>query len=446
MSAKKQKEDLSLLTSAATHFSPARKLNAPGIVAAILFFGLTLAGNSAAQTSRLVDASTMNHKLLMGYQGWFACPGDGSLPNHWVHWFRKNNPVATNATVDFWPDVSELDAEELFPTAMPLPDGSTVKTYSAFTQKTVVRHFQWMLENNLDGVFLQRFTSELSDSRFFALRNQVTANVQVGAEKYGRVFATMYDISGQPTNTLVSALTNDWNFLTHTLRITDSPRYLRHNGKPVVAIWGFGFSGRCDTPAQALATVQFFKSAGCTVIGGVPANWRTLNRDSQTNAAWAEVFRSFDVISPWAVGRYADDAGADNFARKNVAPDLAAAKEAGRDYMPVIFPGFSWHNLNGGPRNQIPRRGGVFYWRQAFNAVNSGCTMIYGAMFDEVDEGTAMFKLAPTAAQLPATGNFVPLDVDGVKLPSDWYLHLANEAGKMLRGEIPLTNAPPITP
>jgi len=38
------------------------------------------------------------------------------------------------------------------------------------------------------------------------------------------------------------------------------------------------------------------------------------------------------------------------------------------------------------------------------------------------------------------------LDVDGVNLPSDWYLRLANEAGKMLRGEIPLQSRLPIAP
>ena len=388
----------------------------------------------------------MNHKLLMGYQGWFACPGDGSQVNGWVHWFRRNNPVATNATVDFWPDISELDADELFSTRLTLPDGEAAKVYSAFTAKTVLRHFRWMQENNLDGVFLQRFVSELSDPRFFALRNQVTANVQAGAEKYDRVFAIMYDISGQPTNTLVGALTNDWNFLAHTLRVTDSPRYLRHHGKPVVAVWGFGFAGRRDTPQQAQAAINYFKAAGCTVVGGVPAYWRTLKNDAQTNVAWADVFRAFDIISPWTVGRYADDAGADTFARKVIAPDLATAKASGCDYMPVIFPGFSWHNLNGGLLNQIPRRGGAFYWRQVFNAVNAGCPMIYGAMFDEMDEGTAMFKLAPTKAQLPALGKFVPLDADGVSLPSDWYLRLANAAGKMLRGEISVTNAIPISP
>jgi hypothetical protein len=303
-----------------------------------------------------------------------------------------------------------------------------------------------MQDNQLDGVFLQRFTTELSDPAFFALRNQVTANVRDGAETYGRVFAIMYDISGQSANTLVSTLTNDWNHLVNTMHLTASPRYLHHNGRPVVAIWGFGFSGRHDTPAQAQQVINYFKAAGCTVMGGVPTYWRTLNHDAQTNAEWAEVFRSFDIISPWSVGRYGDNAGADNFADNLIAPDLAEARQAVREYMPVIFPGFSWHNLNGGKLNQIPRNGGAFYWRQVYNAVRSGCTMIYGAMFDEVDEGTAMFKLAPTPAQLPAQGTFVPLDIDGVKLPSDWYLRLANEAGKMLRGEIPPQSTMPIAP
>jgi len=408
--------------------------------------GSILRAQSVPAPHDAVDASTMEHKLLMGYQGWFACPGDGSPPDRWIHWFRENQPAAGNATVDFWPDISELDADELYPTAMKLPDGSPARVYSAFTPKTVARHFRWMRDNHLDGVFLQRFASELSDPAFFALRNGVAQNVQAGAEKYGRVFALMYDISGVPAERLLPTLTNDWNYLTKKMLLTASSRYLRHHGKPVVALWGFGFAGRSDTPTQALAAINYFKSAGCTVVGGVPAYWRTLDRDAQTNAAWAEAFRAFDVISPWAVGRYGDAAGADDFAKNVIVPDLAAAKSAGRDYMPVVFPGFSWHNLNGGPTNQTPRRGGAFYWHQVYNAVNAGCPMLYGAMFDELDEGTAMFKLAPTKAQLPATGTFLPLDVDGIKLPADWYLRLADQAGKMLRGEIPLQARMPITP
>lgn len=416
--------------------------------ALLLFFGpgLKLTAQNFPPARDRVDATTLNHKFLLGYQGWFACPGDGSPPDRWGHWFRHNNPVATNATVDFWPDISELDADELFPTRMKLPDGSAAKVYSAYNAKTVARHFQWLRENQLDGVFLQRFTGELRDPNIFALRNRLAENVRAGAETNGRVFAIMYDLSGQPTNTLLATLTNDWNFLTQKLRVTASANYLRHRGKPVVALWGFGFYGRNDTPALALAAITFFKSAGCTVVGGVPAGWRTLNGDAQTNAAWTAAFRAFDVISPWSVGRYGDDAGANQFLKNMIAPDLAAATSAGCEYMPVIFPGFSWHHLNGGPVNQIPRRGGEFFWKQIYNALNAGCPMLYGAMFDEMDEGTALFKLAPTQAQLPADGKFVSLDADGVSLPSDWYLRLAKAAGKMLRGEISLTNQIPISP
>jgi len=241
-------------------------------------------------------------------------------------------------------------------------------------------------------------------------------------------------------------LTNDWLYLVNTLQITNSSRYLHHKGKPVVAIWGFGFSGRPDSPQQAQQVISFFKSAGLTVMGGLPTYWRTLNNDAQTNPAWAAVFRSFDIISPWSVGRYSDLAGADNFRVNLIVPDKADATANGRDYLPVIFPGFSWHNLNAGPLNQIPRNGGTFYWRQAYNAKLSGCNMIYGAMFDEVDEGTAMYKLAPTSNEIPAQGSWVPLNIDGNSLPSDWYLQLANQASKMLRGDIPLQSTIPISP
>jgi hypothetical protein len=406
--------------------------------------------NSAAARSSTrratVDPSTLRGKLMMGYQGWFACPGDGSANNKWVHWFRNNTPDAAKVQIDFWPDTTEFDADELFTTSLTYSNGSPAKLYSAYMQKTVVRHFKWMQDNDLDGVFFQRFLSDLPGGNVSALRNQVATNVRVGAETHGRVFAIMYDISGYRTNTLISKLTNDWLYLVNTQRVTNSPSYLYHRGRPVVAIWGFGFSGRSDTPQQAQAVIDWFKTAGCTVMGGVPSNWRTLTGDAQTNPAWNSAFRSFDVISPWSVGRYRNNSGADSYRTSTTVPDLADCTTHRIDYLPVIFPGFSWANLNGGPFNQIPRNGGNFYWRQAYNAVRSGCTMIYGAMFDEVDEGTAMFKMVPTAAQLPAQGKFVPLDMDGYNLGSDWYLRLADQAGKMLRGDIPLSSAIPITP
>ena len=79
------------------------------------------------------------------------------------------------------------------------------------------------------------------------------------------------------------------------------------------------------------------------------------------------------------------------------------------------------------------RRGGRFFWRQVEQAVGAGDTMLYNAMFDEVDEGTAMFKLASTANEVPAAASIVTLDADGEILPSDWYLQLAREAQQRLR-------------
>ena len=145
-------------------------------------------------------------------------------------------------------------------------------------------------------------------------------------------------------------------------------------------------------------------------MGGVPTFWRTLTADSRSEPAWSDVYASFDVLEPWPVGRYEDDAYDDIFRADVVAPDLALTSSRGQDYMPGIFPGFSWHNLfrNRGeswPLNQIPRRGGRFLWHQGCNLVDAGAKSIFVAMFDEVDEGTAIFKAAPTQAQAPDAGD-----------------------------------------
>jgi hypothetical protein len=97
------------------------------------------------------------------------------------------------------------------------------------------------------------------------------------------------------------------------------------------------------------------------------------------------------------------------------------------------------------PLNQIPRNGGSFWWRQVYNAISSGCTMIYGAMFDEVDEGTAMFKIVTEQQGLPmqAQDRLVYLNIDGKSLPNDYYLWLADQGSRMLRGEIKLTQNMP---
>ena len=389
-----------------------------------------------------VDPTSLDRKLMFGYQGWFGCPGDGSPLDDWEHWFRRGAAAsAATLRVDMWPDVSELSADERCTTPLTLPDGQHAQLYSAYNPRTVDRHFQWLQDYELPGVFLQRFSVRLDNPATLGFRDGVLRNVRVAAEAHGRVFAIMYDISGHPRESVVESVKRDWVYLVDTLRITESPRYLRHHGRPLLAIWGFGFRDRAPTPAQAAELIGFFRNNPdpryrVTLLGGIPARWRTLTRDSQTEEAWAAVYRSFDVVSPWTVGRFNDDDGVDRFYGDEVRQDLAETRRLGIEYIPVVFPGFSWHNMNPtAPFNPIPRRGGRFYWRQIERAVESGSTMVYGAMFDEVDEGTAIFKLAPTRDAAPAGVPIVTLDTDGEELPSDWYLQLAREAQRRLRGE-----------
>jgi hypothetical protein len=386
-----------------------------------------------------VDATTIQGKLLFGYQGWFSCPGDGSPLGVWEHWFRGRGPAsAATLRVDMWPDVSELGADERCTTPLALPDGQPAQVFSAFNPATVDRHFRWLREYDLPGVFLQRFIVDLHNRSILTFRDAVARNVRSAAESQGRVFAIMYDVSNMPSATLVEAVKRDWMHLVDVLQIIDSPQYLRHNGRPLLAIWGLGFSDRPATAAQAAELIEFFKNNPdpryrVTLLGGVPAGWRTLTRDAQQDPAWARVFRSFDIISPWTVGRFRDVHGVDQFYADLVAGDLAETRRLGIGYMPVLFPGFSWHNMNqAAPFNPIPRQGGRFYWRQVERALRGGSTMLYGAMFDEVDEGTAMFKTAASRLETPVEARFVTMDTDGEPLPSDWYLRLAREAQKRL--------------
>jgi hypothetical protein len=117
--------------------------------------------------------------------------------------------------------------------------------------------------------------------------------------------------------------------------------------------------------------------------------------------------------------------------------------------MNTKWPGFSWHNTKhqSVPINDIPRHGGDFMWKQAHSFVaDPNITTIWMAQFDEVDEGTAIFKMTSKTSDLPAEGDWLALDADGRSLPSDWYLRLAGEAQKMFDGMRPLNSTIPINP
>jgi hypothetical protein len=408
---------------------------------------------------RKIDPSTLHGKLIFGYQGWFSTASDGSQVREWNHWsLNRKKPDTTNTRVQMWPDLSEYDADELYDTDLKFPDGSVAKVYSAWNLKTVMRHFRWMLDYNLDGAMHYRFISRVSSRpEYRAFYNQVLDNIRQSAEAYDRVFAVQYDISDYQGTSVVKDIQKDWMALVDGLKITASPAYLHHKGKPLLVLRNFGNSGgkRLITPPEAAELIKWFKADApekyrVTLMGALPGYWRTQGRDVKPDPGWPAVFRSFDVVSAWPVGRFKDQAGAQKWMENVVIPDMKECARLGIDYIPAIYPSYSYHNSDlSKPYNAIPRLGGQFYWSQVNNLVSANATMIYNAIFDEVDEGTAMYKVSPSAATqpvMPENRRFLPLDADGEKLPSDWYLKLADYAGRALRKEIVPTATRPIDP
>jgi hypothetical protein len=110
-------------------------------------------------------------------------------------------------------------------------------------------------------------------------------------------------------------------------------------------------------------------------------------------------------------------------------------------WLPVVYPGFAWTNLKGksAGSSTIPRGGGRFLWEQFHELAKLGVDSAFVAMFDEVDEGTAIFKVTNSP---PIQAHFESDE----GLPSDWYLRLVGEGARMLRKERPDSAEIPIRP
>jgi hypothetical protein len=396
-----------------------------------------------------VDPSTLEGKVLFGYQGWFNCPTAGT--GSWVHWSR-GVPAPGALTVEMYPDLAEFKTADLCAAGSMTVAGKQAYLFSSRNANVVDAHFRWMEEYGLDGVFVQRFIGSASGAR--SSGDQVLKNVMAAAAKHGRTFAIEYDLTGGNEANFMQQIQTDWQYMVDNLKVTSHPNYLHHDGKPVVSFWGPGINDGGHIPANPATLVTFinwFKTGPAAYrafyMGGTPAGWGTGNGDSFGGTGWADAFKTMDVIQPWTVGRYKDTNEAKNWSKTKIAPDVAKTKANGNLYMPVIFPGFSWSNLKpGSKQNQIPRLGGKFLWSQAYGAKAGGATMLKIAMFDEVDEGTAMFKLAPKRNLAPEQGYWLTLDADGQDLPSDWYLRLAGEVTAMFHGTRPATAAMPTNP
>ncbi|WTL28619.1 discoidin domain-containing protein [Streptomyces sp. NBC_01498] len=370
-------------------------------------------------------------KITVGYQGWFACSGDGAPINGWWHWSQNwgQSPSPSNTAIVSWPDVS--DYTHTYRTAYPaLGNGQPATLFSSYDQQTVDTHFSWMRQNSLDTAALQRFNPNGNEG---PTRDDMAVKVRSAAERYGRKFYIMYDATAW-TN-MQPEMKADW--LAKMKAHTASPAYARQNGKPVVGIWGFGFNepNKTWSAAVCLDVVNWFKEQGCYVMGGVPTHWRRGIEDSRPG--YMDVYLAFDMLSPWMVGRIGDVAGADNFYANVNTPDQAHCDANGIDYQPCVLPG----DLQSGHRAH-----GDFMWRQFYNMCRIGVQGIYISMFDEYNEGNQIAKTAETAAHVPVGSGIRALDEDGTACSADYYLRLTGDGGRMLKGQLALTPTRPTPP
>jgi hypothetical protein len=393
----------------------------------------------------VVDASSIRGKVLCGYQGWFRCPGD-ALNAGWVHWSREGKRIVPETlTFEMWPDMTEFpDNERYAAPGFTDAQGRQAHLFSSDNAGTVRRHFDWMQTCGIDGVWLQRFLVDIRDGPGkprYDSRMRVLEHVHTAARATGRAWALTYDLSGMPPDRIFETLTADWKRLVDA-QIANDARYLREGGKPVVEVWGFyrESHGHKFPPALANQIIDFFKAPGpyaAYLVGGGDWDWRR-NPDPE----WQAIYRRFDAYSPWNTANVSiDETGVSRATTNYWMEDKLECEKNGMLWLPVVYPGFSWDNLAKKPpgSTNTPRRGGAFLWEQFHALSNLGADSVCVAMFDEVDEGTAIFKVTNDP---PIQAHF--LTYEG--LPSDWYLRLVGEATRLMREFLPVPPEIPIQP
>src|SRR5882724_5511268 len=145
-------------------------------------------------------------KITVGYQGWFACIGDGAPINGWWHWSQNmaQAPSPSNTNIKAWPDMREYTATYKSAFAN-FNNGQPATLFSSYDQSTVNTQFLWMQQNGCDTAALQRFNPNGSEG---PTRDAMATKVRSAAEQFGRKFYIMYDVTGW-TN-MQSEIKTDW--------------------------------------------------------------------------------------------------------------------------------------------------------------------------------------------------------------------------------------------
>jgi len=403
------------------------------------------------------DASTIDNKVMVGYQGWFRTPNDVAGNTSWAHWFNST-PSQAQEAFDSWPDLSQFTAEELAPVpGFQYPDGSQAMLYSGQNARSVLRHFQWMENEGIDGVWLSQFENHLpcpnppatpatcpSSATDYPNVLRIMQNVQAAADATGRTWALEYDTSGADPSNLAANLEQQWKNMVDQ-GYTSDPHYLHQNGLPVVEI--YGFFPVTSTPSNHILgdptvgnpLITFFETPGkyqAFVVGSGAWYW------TQGTADFQQMLFRLGAYIPWNVGHDTIDSSTGNIKAQTGTwmSDNAAFAAHNVKFIPLAFPGT---NAAGPPSANptAPRRDGNFFWEQFVAASQiGGINAIYVAMFDEVNEGTQIMPI--TNSPPPQSPAFYTYD----GYPGDWYERLAVEGEMFLKNDQPAPPTIPIQP
>ena len=261
-----------------TEICPKRVLTRRRMTAASVAAALACTRQSVQAGDR-IDKSTLAGKLIMGYQGWFACPDDGAGFG-WGHWgicqSRCENSgyaAGRNGTARSGPLRNATQACRR-------STNSGVRQPQCYDGRTAL-YLDAAVWTGW-GLALQRFAVELSSPLILRNRDRVLNNVRRAAEDHGRVFLVMYDLSGLlPAE--VQLVAQDWRRLLRNRALPVVPRPCTIGGVPCLE---FGVSASPRQPlavhdieilldALARASAEF---GGVTILGGVPPEWRSLDK------------------------------------------------------------------------------------------------------------------------------------------------------------------------
>jgi len=399
--------------------------------------------------------NNMIGKGITGYQAWFKAPG-----SNWHHWGGNGRPGPGNVNVELWPAGWEdylANGAALHDTGFVMPDGSAARLFNSHDAAIIRTQLKWMRDAGLDGAAVQRFFADTSDADTGDAPNHLTV-IRDAAGEHDRIFYVMYDLSGaglqgNPDQAAVlRRIRLDWIYNIERKGIASSPNYAQAEGKPVVCLWGVHANESTDnyryiSVDAAIELIRWFRDRGYYVIGGIPDDvfWE---QGGGRHPRGREMYSLFDMISPWYIGR--DVLGQILGGGRRLLRALEFCRDNPRSwagnqplaFMPTVWPGFAWTNMNANPGtpNQIPREGGQWIWTQIQGYLNGDTDNVirsfYFAMLDEYDEATNWMKAAVDFYDIPLDQYFLTHAADGKWLSSDYYIRMANAASGALQRKL----------